>query len=82
MEDADIMPENTSRVSCFPNRSSRRTGPQTKTKVSRRVSLGPWSKVIDSISSKLAFFPPSPPSYEVKEHADDTGDLYIKPNVP
>eukprot|EP00210_Caulerpa_lentillifera_P007568 g7228.t1 len=43
--------------------------------------MGLWGHVVDSISSKLAFFPPTPPSYEIKEHDDNTGDLYISPTV-
>jgi hypothetical protein len=40
---------------------------------------GPWGKVVDNIASKLAFFPPTPPSYVVEEHKDGTGELYIQP---
>lgn len=39
----------------------------------------PWGKVVDSIASKLAFFPPTPASYTVQEHNDNTGELYIQP---
>lgn len=40
--------------------------------------MGLWSRLVESISSKLAFFPPTP-SYDVSEHADRTGELYIRP---
>jgi len=40
---------------------------------------GPWGKLVDGIASKLAFFPPTPPSYTVEEHQDGTGELYIQP---
>jgi pimeloyl-ACP methyl ester carboxylesterase len=41
--------------------------------------MGPLAKIVDHISSKLAFFPPRPATYQVKEHADGTGELYIQP---
>eukprot|EP00210_Caulerpa_lentillifera_P006389 g6103.t1 len=43
--------------------------------------MGPIGRVVDSISSKLAFFPPTPPTYEVRQHDDNTGALYIHPTV-
>lgn len=44
--------------------------------------MGPWARLVDNISSKLAFFPPAPPTYEVREHQDGTGELYIQPTLP
>jgi hypothetical protein len=35
--------------------------------------------MVDGIASRLAFFPPTPPSYTVEEHKDSTGQLYIQP---
>jgi len=40
---------------------------------------GPWARMIDNIASKLAFFPPTPASYSVKEHKDHSNQLYIQP---
>ncbi|KAF8064605.1 abhd17c [Scenedesmus sp. PABB004] len=40
---------------------------------------GPWGRVVDAIASRLAFFPPDPPSYSVQEHRDGSGQLYIQP---
>uniref|UniRef100_A0A383W7Y1 Serine aminopeptidase S33 domain-containing protein n=1 Tax=Tetradesmus obliquus TaxID=3088 RepID=A0A383W7Y1_TETOB len=40
---------------------------------------GPWGRMVDGIASRLAFFPPTPPSYTVEEHKDSTGQLYIQP---
>ena len=40
---------------------------------------GPWGRLVDSISSKLAFFPPQPATYEVRTHNDGTGEDYIQP---
>ncbi|KAL0049917.1 hypothetical protein WJX82_000780 [Trebouxia sp. C0006] len=44
--------------------------------------MGLLRGVIDSVSAKLAFFPPSPPSYEVKGHGDRPDELYISPMFP
>jgi hypothetical protein len=44
--------------------------------------MGPLSKLVDNISSKLAFFPPSPPTYEVATHLDGTKDKYLQPTDP
>eukprot|EP00878_Enallax_costatus_P004548 GHUV01004789.1.p1 GENE.GHUV01004789.1~~GHUV01004789.1.p1 ORF type:complete len:305 (+),score=70.05 GHUV01004789.1:413-1327(+) len=41
--------------------------------------VNPWTRMVDGIASKLAFFPPQPASYTVEEHKDGTGQLYIKP---
>lgn len=38
--------------------------------------------LVSKIASKLAFFPPSPPSYAVQTHNDGTGELYIQPRMP
>lgn len=43
--------------------------------------MGPWGRLVENLSSKLAFFPPQPSTYEVAEHKDGTGELYIKPLV-
>ena len=40
--------------------------------------MNPWTKFVQNISAKLAFFPPSP-TYEVLTHNDGTGQLYIQP---
>eukprot|EP00879_Flechtneria_rotunda_P013371 GHRR01013961.1.p1 GENE.GHRR01013961.1~~GHRR01013961.1.p1 ORF type:complete len:221 (+),score=47.03 GHRR01013961.1:532-1194(+) len=40
---------------------------------------GPWARMVDNIASKLAFFPPTPPTYTVQQHKDATGELYIQP---
>lgn len=40
---------------------------------------GPWGKLVENISGKLAFFPPRPSTYRVEEHKDGTGELYIQP---
>lgn len=44
--------------------------------------MGPWARFVENLSSKLAFFPPTPSSYHVKEHKDGTGELYIQPVNP
>ena len=55
---------------------------QKKSKLcGRALPMGPWGRVVDSISSRLAFYPPTPPTYEVREHDDDTEALYINPTV-
>lgn len=41
--------------------------------------LSPWARLVDSISSKLAFYPPEPASYEVKQDTVD-GKPYLHPN--
>ncbi|GBF97745.1 hypothetical protein Rsub_10909 [Raphidocelis subcapitata] len=40
---------------------------------------GPIGRLVDSVASKLAFYPPTPPSYAVRPHADGSGQLYIAP---
>mmetsp|Transcript_12822 Transcript_12822/g.27721 ORF Transcript_12822/g.27721 Transcript_12822/m.27721 type:complete len:329 (-) Transcript_12822:518-1504(-) len=42
---------------------------------------GPWGRFVENISSKLAFFPPNPPTYEVREHQDGSGELYVQPTT-
>lgn len=42
-----------------------------------RLSLATQA-LVSKIASKLAFFPPSPPSYLVKRH-NDNGEEYIAP---
>lgn len=44
--------------------------------------MGPWARFVENLSSKLAFFPPTPSSYDVKEHKDGTRELYIQPVNP
>ncbi|GIL83944.1 hypothetical protein Vretimale_10958 [Volvox reticuliferus] len=44
--------------------------------------MGPWDRIVENISSKLAFFPPQPATYEVREHQDGTGEKYIQPVAP
>lgn len=41
--------------------------------------LGPWGRIVDHVSSKLAFFPPRPSTYLLKEHSDGNRELYIQP---
>jgi hypothetical protein len=36
-------------------------------------------RLIDHISSRLAFFPPTPASYGVQAHTDNPSELYIQP---
>lgn len=43
------------------------------------TAMGPWNRLVQSLSTKLAFFPPKPSTYQVKEHRDGTGDSYIQP---
>lgn len=40
---------------------------------------GPLRKLVYHIANKLAFFPPQPPTYAVKEHSDAPRDLYLQP---
>lgn len=47
--------------------------------INRRKMPGPLAKVVDHISSKLAFFPPRPATYQVAEHKDGSHELYIQP---
>ena len=47
----------------------------------RALPMGPWGRVVDSISSRLAFYPPTPSTYEVREHDDHSEELYINPTV-
>ncbi|GFR40567.1 hypothetical protein Agub_g1144 [Astrephomene gubernaculifera] len=44
--------------------------------------MGPWDRLVENISSRLAFFPPQPPTYDVREHQDGTGELYLHPLAP
>lgn len=42
-----------------------------------------WTRIVDSISGRLAFFPPTPPSYLIEAHGDGAhGELYLAPAVP
>lgn len=40
---------------------------------------GPIGRLVDSVSSKLAFYPPTPSSYAILTHNDGTGQLYVQP---
>ena len=40
-----------------------------------------WSRIIDSISGRFAFFPPTPPSYTLEPHGDGQRELSINPIV-
>ena len=46
-----------------------------------KMGGGPWGRMVDHISSKLAFFPPRPATYELKEHLDGARELYIQPSL-
>ena len=35
--------------------------------------------LVDKIGSKLAFFPPDPPSYKVEQHGDGAREEYVQP---
>lgn len=37
------------------------------------------TRIVDNISSKIAFFPPTPPSYTIQAHGDGNRELYIQP---
>ena len=47
-----------------------------------QMAPGPWGRLVENISGKLAFFPPRPATYSVLEHLDGTGELYIQPTTP
>lgn len=38
------------------------------------------ARIVDSIASRLAFFPPTPPSYKLENHGDLGRELYIQPS--
>lgn len=40
---------------------------------------GPFGRAVESLGGKFAFFPPRPPTYEIKEHSDGAHELYIQP---
>ncbi|KAG2497625.1 hypothetical protein HYH03_004365 [Edaphochlamys debaryana] len=44
--------------------------------------MGPWDRLVENISSRLAFFPPQPPTYAVREHPDGSGEKYLHPLAP
>lgn len=44
--------------------------------------MGPWTRFVDNVSGKLAFCPPTPSTYEVKQHSDGQRELYIQPLDP
>ncbi|PNW86031.1 hypothetical protein CHLRE_03g207041v5 [Chlamydomonas reinhardtii] len=44
--------------------------------------MGPWDRLVENISSRLAFFPPTPATYAVREHQDGTGEQFIQPLSP
>jgi len=37
------------------------------------------TRIVDNISSKIAFFPPTPPSYTIQAHGDGNRELFIQP---
>lgn len=41
-----------------------------------------WFNFVDKISSKLAFFPPQPPTYELLSQPDGARELYLQPTGP
>ncbi|KAK9817194.1 hypothetical protein WJX72_010875 [[Myrmecia] bisecta] len=41
--------------------------------------MGPWGRFVDSISSRLAFFPPEPATYALRNHQDGARELYVHP---
>lgn len=45
----------------------------------RKKKMGPLNRIVDHVSSKLAFFPPRPSTYQVAEHQDGSHELYIQP---
>lgn len=38
-----------------------------------------FGKLTDAVSSKMAFFPPTPPSYKLAQHGDGQHETYIEP---
>ena len=44
--------------------------------------MGLLGKLVDNVSSKLAFFPPSPATYDVLTHLDGTNERYLQPTDP
>lgn len=40
---------------------------------------GPLQKIVHHVANKMAFFPPQPPTYAVREHSDAPGELYLQP---
>jgi abhydrolase domain-containing protein 17 len=40
-----------------------------------------WTRIKDNVSAKLAFFPPTPPSYKIATHGDLARELYIQPGA-
>eukprot|EP00877_Chromochloris_zofingiensis_P011070 jgi/Chrzof1/6216/Cz17g16030.t1 len=59
--------------------SSHLSGSSTIRSSGSTSTMGPWNRMVDNIASKLAFFPPNPPTYEVKSHGDGGGELYVQP---
>lgn len=39
----------------------------------------PPCRLVDKVSSKLAFFPPQPPSYQIAQHGDCEREEYVQP---
>jgi hypothetical protein len=48
----------------------------------RLRAMGLLGKLVDNVSSKLAFFPPSPATYDVLTHLDGTNERYLQPTDP
>lgn len=59
-----------------------RINPYNSYHVHALFSLMVWTRIVDSISSGLAFFPPTPPSYRILPHGDGNHELYIEPIQP
>lgn len=62
---ASARPSSSKPAGCWPQQTS--------------STVGLPLRFVDTIASKLAFFPPQPPCYTVEEHKDGTGELYIRP---
>lgn len=45
-------------------------------------SMGFWRQFVDGTASKLAFFPPQPPTYKLQQHTDGGREYYIQPKDP
>jgi hypothetical protein len=38
-----------------------------------------WTRLVDALSSRAAFYPPDPPSYELAAHGDGAHEAYLRP---
>lgn len=41
-----------------------------------------FSRFVDRVSSNLAFFPPSPPTYTLRHQPDGAEEAYLQPSTP